>query len=440
MLQRFCTYIEENRIFSPGDQILVGISGGIDSVVLLDLLNKAGYTFAIAHCNFRLRGEESDADEVFVQKLARKYNKTLFKTSFDTLEYAIRKGISVEMAARELRYEWFENVRSENNYEWICVAHHRDDQLETFFLNLTRGTGLTGLTGMSPLSNKIARPLLFASRKEIEQYCRENLLEYREDKSNDNTEYHRNKIRHKVLPLMEELNPSFRSVLSKTMENLQDSKKIEAREIENAWERIAEEQENDFYLSIEGLKELDPLPAYLFHFLKNFHFNGEVVNEIVRSLDNGPGKKFFSPTHWAVKDREYLIVGEKGPDDTSVYYLDETSSELNFPVRMRISIVEKKYKFEIPDSPRVCCVDLSKIQFPMAIRHWKKGDSFRPLGMEGEKKLSDFFIDLKMSLPEKESAWILANGEEIVWVIGRRIDDRYKITSKTKNIFRMELL
>jgi tRNA(Ile)-lysidine synthase len=440
MLGRFHTYIEENKLFAPGDRILAGISGGVDSVVLLDLLDKAGYNIAIAHCNFKLRSEDSDADEALVDKLALKYSKPLFKTSFNTLEYARGKGISVEMAARELRYQWFETIRSENGYQWICVAHHRDDQIETFFLHLSRGTGLTGLTGMSAVNGKLVRPLLFASRKEIELYSKENELEFREDLSNLDTDYQRNKIRHKILPLMEEINPSFRDGLIHTIANLRDSLKIQSNEIEKAWDDVAEQRGEDFYLSLDKLKELDPLPSYLYHFLKRFQFNSDVVREIASSLESGSGKKYFSPSHRVVRDREFLIVRERGTEDQSVYYLDETCSELNHPVRMKISIMEKKYKFEIPDSTRVGCIDLEKIQFPLTIRRWQQGDSFRPLGMKGEKKLSDLFIDLKMSLPEKESAWILANGDEIVWVIGRRLDDRYKITPKTKNIFRMELI
>jgi tRNA(Ile)-lysidine synthase len=440
MLGRIHTYIKENQLFSPDDRILVGVSGGVDSIVLLDLLYKAGYSVAIAHCNFKLRSEDSDADEALVDKLALKYNKPIFKTSFNTLEYARGNGISIEMAARELRYRWFETIRSENGYHWICVAHHRDDQIETFFLHLSRGTGLTGLTGMSPVNDKVVRPLLFASRKEIEQYSRDNQLEFREDLSNSNLEYQRNKIRHQILPLMEELNPSFREGLIHTITNLQDSLKIESHEIENAWDNVAEQRGEDFYLSIDRLKELDPLPSYLYHFLKKFQFNSDVVKEIAASLESGSGKKFFSHTYRLVRDRDFLIVREIGTEDQSVYYLDETCRELNSPVRMKISIMEKKYKFEIPDSLRIGCIDLEKIQFPLMIRRWKQGDSFRPLGMKGEKKLSDLFIDLKMSLPDKESAWILANGDEIVWVIGRRLDDRYKVTPKTKNIFRMELL
>lgn len=440
MLERFHRYIKENKLFDPGDRILVGVSGGVDSVVLLDLLCIAGYSVAIAHCNFKLRSEDSDADEAFVERLASKYNLPLYTTSFDTKEYARENGISIEMAARELRYRWFETIRSGKNYQWICVAHHRDDQIETFFLNLSRGTGLTGLTGMSIINDKIIRPLLFASRKEIEQYSRDNQLEFREDLSNSNLDYQRNKIRHQVLPIMEQLNPSFREGLIHTISNLQDSLKIESHEIENAWDDVAEQKGEDFYLSIDQLKELDPLSSYLHHFLKKFHFNSDVVKEIALSLESGSGKKFYSHSHQLVRDREFLIVRKIGIEDQSVYYLDETCSELNFPVKMKISILEKKYKFEIPDSVRIGCIDLEKIQFPLTIRRWRQGDSFRPLGMSGEKKLSDLFIDLKMSLPEKESAWILANGDDIVWVIGRRLDDRYKITPKTKNIFRMELI
>ena len=440
MLKRFIKYVEENRLFGLGETILIGVSGGIDSVVLLDLMDKAGYSIGIAHCNFRLRELDSDADEALVDRLAMKYNKPLYKASFDTKVFAREHGISIEMAARELRYQWFEEIRSEYQYNWLSVAHHRDDQLETFFLNLARGTGLQGLTGMSPVNEKIVRPLLFASRKDIEQYCRENSLEFREDLSNESLEFQRNKIRHKILPLMEELNPSFREGLIRTMGNLQDSQKILSTEIQNAWDRVAITRGNDYYLSISELKTFDPLPTYLFQFLKCFHFNNDVVNDIVAALDNGPGKQFMSRSHRIVRDREFLIVSEAGGEDVKVHYLDETTSELNIPVKMKVSIIETKYKFQISDSPRIGCIDMKKIHFPLVIRRWQKGDYFRPLGMNGVKKLSDFFVDLKLSLPEKENTWILANGEEIVWVIGRRLDDRYKITEKTKNILRMELL
>jgi tRNA(Ile)-lysidine synthase len=440
MLQRFIKNIEDNHLFAPNDTILVGVSGGIDSVVLLDLLDKAGYSIGIAHCNFRLRAGDSDADEDLVENLAVKYDKTLYKNSFDTKEYSEENGISVEMAARELRYNWFEEIRFKHHYNWISVAHHRDDQLETFFLNLARGTGLSGLTGMKPVNGKIVRPLLFASRKEITEYSKKNFLDYREDASNENTEIQRNKIRHMVIPLMEELNPSFRDGLIKTMGNLHDVNKIQLAEIRNAWERIALRKGNDYYLSIAELKLLDPLITYLYEFLKPFHFKTEVVGEIVSSLDSISGKQFLSRSNRLVRDRESLIVTSLVSDDRRIYYLDESTSELSSPLKMKVSIIERKYKYEIPDSPRTACIDIDKVQFPLIIRHWEKGDYFKPLGMSGIKKLSDFFVDQKMSLPEKENAWILANGEQVAWIIGKRLDDRFKITSKTKNILMLELI
>lgn len=440
MLQRFIKFIEDNKLFAPSDTILACVSGGIDSVVMLDLFDKAGYSIGIAHCNFRLRAGESDADEALVERLAAKYDKPLYKISFDTKTYARENGISIEMAARDLRYNWFEQMRSKHYYNWIAVAHHRDDQLETFFLNLARGTGLSGLTGMRPVNDKIVRPLLFASRKEIEQYRLENRLEFREDSSNVNIDIQRNKIRHKVLPLMEELNPSFREGLIKTMGNLQDINKIQFLEIDHAWERVAIKKGKDYHLSIAELKLLDPLLSYLYQFLKPFHFKSEVVNEIVLSLDNVSGKQFLSKTHRLVRDRESLIITSLELDDVKTHYLDATCREISNPVEMRVSIIERKNNFQIPDSVRIGCIDMEKIQFPLIIRRWQKGDYFKPLGMTGIKKLSDFFIDLKMSLPEKENTWILTNGEQVVWIIGRRLDDRYKITPDTKNILKMELI
>lgn len=439
MLQRFIKYIEDNGLFTAEDTILVGVSGGADSVALLDLLNMAGYSTGIAHCNFRLRERDSDADEAFVESLAKKYDKPLYKTSFNTKKFAKEKGISIEMAARELRYEWFETIRLKNHYNLIAVAHHRDDQIETFFLNLARGTGLPGLTGMEPVNGKIVRPLLFASRTEIGQYCIDNLLEYREDTSNENTEIQRNKIRHRVIPLMEELNPSFREGLIRTMGNLHDINKIQLIEIANAWERIAIRKGKDYYLSTEELQLLDPLVTYLFEFLRPFHFNNDTVNDIAASLKGGAGKQFLSRTHRIVRDRETLIITSLEPDDRTVYYLDATCSEMSSPIRMKVSILERKYRYEIPESSKIACIDMAKVQFPMIIRRWKRGDFFKPLGMTGLKKLSDFFVDQKMSLPEKEKTWILANGEQVVWIMGRRLDDRYKITPSTKNILMLEL-
>ena len=407
---------------------------------MLDLLDKAGFSVAIAHCNFRLRGTESDSDEQLVNELARKYDVTLFKKSFDTTGYALENKVSIEMAARELRYQWFETIRASHHFDCIAVAHHRDDQLETFFLNLARGTGLTGLTGMRPKNGKLVRPLLFASRQEIEHYRYENHLDYREDASNQSLDYQRNKIRHTLLPVMETLNPSFRDGMIRTMSYLEDVSKICDLAIQEAWERVSVRKGNEFFISITELKLLDPLPTYLFEFLKLFGFNSIVVSDIISSLDGLSGKQFLSPTHRLVRDRESLILMPLVPENRKQFYLEAGTNELIAPVHLKISAIERNDQFKLTDSRFIACIDSDCVQFPLLIRKWHPGDFFRPLGMKGFKKVSDFFIDSKLSLPEKENVWILANGEQVVWIIGHRLDDRYKITTATKHILKLEMV
>ncbi len=440
MLRKFQKNIETHHLFAPSDTILVGVSGGIDSVVLLDLLDQAGFSIALAHCNFKLRGVESELDQKLVTELARKYDKPLFSTEFDTAEYAADNGISIEMAARELRYHWFEEIRVSHHYDWIAVAHHRDDQLETFFLNLARGTGLQGMTGMQPVNGKIVRPLLFASRKEIEDYRFENHLEYREDQSNKSVDFQRNKIRHQLMPLMEELNPAFRDNLSKTMAILQDVNSIYQQEIARMWERVSLRRNDEYLLSISELKMLQPLGTYLFEFLKPFQFNSEVVADLLDSLDGQPGKQFFSPTHRLDVDRGFLIIRKNEKIIEKTYYLDENQQLIDQPIKLQITNIKRDAQFQLISSSKIALIDKDKLQYPLLIRKWKTGDFFRPLGMVGFKKLSDYFIDEKFSLAAKERTWILANGEQIVWIIGHRLDDRYKITAETKEMLKIELL
>jgi tRNA(Ile)-lysidine synthase len=439
MIQQFVNYISDNQLFNQADTVLVGVSGGIDSVVLLDLLDKTGFSVAIAHCNFRLRGEESDDDEKLVSDLAKKYDVPLYKKSFDTDDYAEQKKISIEMAARELRYQWFEEIRVTHHFDYIAVAHHRDDQVETFFLNLVRGTGLTGLTGMHPVNGKIVRPLLFASRKEIEEYRLKNFLDFREDSSNQSIDYQRNKIRHTLLPVMETLNPSFREGLIKTMSYLEDVSTICDKAIQLAWERVALRKGKDIMISIAELKLLNPLTTYLFEFLKPFGFNSMVVGDIVSALDGSSGKQFMSQTYRIVRDRESLILSPLLSENRKQFYLEEEMTELTFPIHLRISVTTKRGEFKIPRSKFVACIDRDAVKFPLLIRRWHQGDYFKPLGMNGFKKISDFFIDSKLSLPEKENVWIIANGEQVVWIVGHRLDDRYKITTDTKRILLLEI-
>ena len=440
MVERFIKHIGSLRLFSPGDTLLACISGGIDSVVLAELLHRAGLAFAVAHCNFNLRGEESDRDETFVRQLATRYDKPIHCKSLDTKRIASERGISIEMAARDLRYEWFEEIRKIHHYDWIVVAHHLDDQAETFFLNLARGTGISGLTGMKAVNGKVVRPLLFSTRNEIEQFATEYYLDYREDSSNALTEFQRNKIRHEVLPLMEELNPSFRSGLQHTISHLRDTFSIYNQAIEQASERIVRRRSVDeFEISIDELNFFQPISTYLFEILRPYYFNGEVVNEILKSLDGQSGKQFFSSTHRAVLDRGAIVVKKLKLVARERYYLEENCESIDHPISLSLKSADRTGSFSISASPKTAMIDWDKLQFPLILRKWQKGDYFQPLGMKGFKKLSDFFVDEKISLPDKENIWLLTNGEEIVWVTGLRLDDRYKITATTTKLLILEL-
>ncbi len=431
-------FIASRQLFKESDILLVGVSGGVDSVVLIDLLHKAGMAFAVAHCNFKLRGEASELDEALVQSLAVKYDKPYFVKSFDTRLVASELGISIEMAARDLRYAWFEEMRRAHHFDWIVVAHHLDDQAETFFLNLARGTGIGGLTGMNVVNGRVVRPLLFASRKEIETYALTRQLLYREDGSNANTDFQRNKIRHLILPLMEELNPSFRQGLQETIRHLKDTSFIYQHAIEQAKDRTIQYLSVDeFQVVLEELKLLDPISSYLFEFLKPCHFNGDVVEEIVNALDGQPGKQFFSPTHRALLDRDFLLVQKLTSTETKRYYLDDNLSRLDFPIKLSFTTLRSSDLHSFKGLQNIALVDKRMLQFPLILRKWQAGDYFRPLGMKGKKKLSDFFIDEKLNLADKENVWLLTNGEEIVWIIGIRLDDRYKISSSATEVLKI---
>lgn len=440
MVERWIKHLESNQFFSPIDTLLVGVSGGIDSIVLLDLLHRTGLAFAVAHCNFRLRGEESDRDEIFVKELAGRYEKPYFSQAFDTAEFATEHGISIEMAARELRYEWFEEIRRIHHFDWIAVAHNSDDQAETFFLNLARGTGISGLTGIKAVNGKVVRPLLFASRKEIESYASAHKLLFREDSSNALTVYQRNRIRHLLLPIMEELNPSFRASMQETIGHLRDASSIFYQAIERARDRVTLiNSGSDLTLSLSELKLLSPLSTYLFEFLKPFHFNGDVVKEIVKALEGQSGKQFFSMTHRVVLDREVLLVQKLTELSDARFYLDEDCERMEHPIKLMISSQIRTDSLNLNTVTSTALIDKDKLQFPLILRRWQKGDSFQPLGMKGIKKLSDFFVDEKFSLTDKENCWLLTNGEEIIWIVGVRLDDRYKITPDTTNVLEVKL-
>ncbi len=439
MLETFKDYIEKEKLFLPSQKILLGVSGGIDSMVMLDLFIMAGFKPLVAHCNFRLRGEESDSDEDFVRSFCREKRIPFYSKRFNTEDHAGTLGISLQMAARELRYEWFNELMNEINTQFVAIAHNRNDLAETFLINICRGTGIKGLTGIGSKSKNIVRPLLFASREEIENFAAEKPVPYREDSSNRDVKYHRNRIRKYVIPEMENINPSFISTVYENTQRIKEAAEVYMQSVTEKFHMVCRESENEAVLNIEKLVQLTPLSLYLYEFMKKWNFSPNQVSDIMESLNSAPGKRFFSPTHRLVKDRSHLIVTPLDNEEERLYYIEEDADRIDEPLKMTIRITEAGEDFRIPSDPRIACLDADKLLFPLIIRKWRKGDYFQPLGMSGMKKLSDFFVDNKFSLVEKESAWILASGNKIVWVAGHRIDNRFRISPHTHRVLIIEI-
>lgn len=448
MLQFLLSYIKQEELFRPSEKILLAVSGGVDSIVMCELFHKANLDFGIAHCNFQLRGVESDEDELFVEKLAEKYAVPFHTVSFDTSVHAKKNKLSIQVAARQLRYNWFEEIREQFSYKFISTAHHRGDSIETFFINLIRGTGISGLHGILPKQGKIIRPLLFTNKNEIELFSKKNNLKHREDSSNSSDKYVRNKIRHQVIPVLKELNPNLEKTINNDIQHLRDVEIIFKKEIENKRIKIVKQEKNHLTISIEKLKKLTPVSIYLFEFLKPYNFNSTVINEIIESLDTESGKQFFSETHRLIKDREFLFIEpkinskvESSNSKAQKIHIEENQKKItctDFQLSCSSKIINHKSK--IIKSSSVACLDFEKLEFPLEIRKWEKGDFFYPLGMKGKKLVSDFFIDKKLSLSQKENIWLLTSKGKIAWIIGQRLDDRFKITDKTLKIYFVKIV
>lgn len=435
MISNFQNHINSNLPFLKNSKLLLAISGGIDSVVLAHMCHKIGLNIALAHCNFNLRGKESDADEDFVIQLADDLDLEVFVESFDTEDYAKNTKKSIQMAARSLRYNWFEELAKQLNFNYILTAHHADDNLETFLINFTRGTGLDGLTGIPEVNGNIVRPLLPFSRRNIEEYVKENNLKWVEDKSNSSTKYLRNKLRHDVIPILKELNPSLLQSFQNTIHNLQDSKDIIDDEISDLIKQgVIKLNDTGFKLNIDIIKKHKNPKAYLFRFLNDYGFTE--WHDVVGLLDAQSGKYVLSEKWRLIKDRGYLLLSEiitKEQESIliseSETYIETTFGILHFEEVSEVSNTEKNTIY----------VDKALLNFPLTIRRWQEGDVFYPLGMTGKKKLSKYFKDEKFSLLDKEQTWLLCSENKIVWVIGKRADNRFKVTESTKHILKIEL-
>ncbi len=436
MLKAFQQHITTTFPFLEQHKILIAISGGIDSVVLTHLLHTLKFNIALAHCNFKLRNLESDTDEAFVKTLAKELEIPCFSTSFETTKFAKQNGISTQMAARNLRYNWFHKTLENEHYNTIVTAHHANDSLETVLLNLSRGTGLDGLLGIPKQNNNTIRPMLPFSRKQIEAYAKKQQILWREDASNASEKYKRNKIRHQVVPVLKTLNPSLLDSFLKTISYLENSQSLVKDAVNMVSKEILSETNNTISINIEKLKKHKNYKAYLYEILKPYQFTAwSDVNDLLNAQS---GKFIDSATHRLLKDRSVLVLSQKIEKNVFNIPISENDRTILFPFgTLRLEKSDKA----IDSESHIVYLDKNLLKFPLHVRTWQKGDYFYPLGMQGKKKLSKFFKDEKYSLLEKEKAWLLCNADNtIIWIGGKRLDNRFKITNKTTNTLKISFL
>lgn len=434
MLQKLQNHLEANLSFLQESKLFLAVSGGIDSMVLLDLFYKINYEIAVLHCNFSLRDSESDEDENFVKQFCNERKIPVYVKKFETQQLAKEYKLSIQVAARKLRYDWFYKQLEENKFDYILTAHHLDDVLETFLINLSRGTGLDGLTGIPAQNDKVIRPLLPFSREEIQNYAKENNLKWREDSSNASDKYLRNKIRHDIVPIIKDLNPSFLNSFQNTIENLQQANSLVDDASSLVYEKVVHDEGSQIKIDIIELFAFKNFKAYLYQWLKQFEFTA--WNDIYDLVYAQPGKQVFSENYVLLKDRDFLILhAKKSNVNNEVYFIINKSNDVKVPINMSICNVSD---ISIVNSNCIF-VDEDKLQFPLTIRKWEEGDYFFPLGMRGKKKLSKYFKDEKFSLIDKASQWLLCSENQIVWIIGMRQDERFKVENNTINILQITL-
>ena len=434
MLKKFQRHLNTNFPQLKNKKLLLAVSGGIDSMVLMHLFQQLLYDISIAHCNFQLRGNESDGDEMLVKEICQDGYIPYFITSFDTEKYSRDNKLSIQLAARKLRYDWFQELLAENQLDYLITAHHLDDNVETFLINFIRGTGLEGLTGIPSQNGNIIRPLLPFSRLEIENYALENKIQWREDSSNASGKYFRNKLRHDIVPILKELNTGFLDSFQNTLNYLQQAESLVNDASKLVYEKVVVEKENQLEIHLKPLLEYQNYKAYLFQWLKEYGFSA--WNDVYDLVQAQSGKQVFSETHVLLKDRTILLLYPKNKYDAqTVYKIEKEQSNLNFPLNL---VFSKAINISLNGNHTIF-VDADKVQFPLELRKWQEGDYFYPVGMNGKKKLSKYFKDEKYSLLDKENQWLLCSNDQIVWVIGKRADNRYIAHETTRQLLKIEL-
>lgn len=448
LLSEFINNIQQQSLFQKKDQLLLAVSGGIDSVVLCELCFQAGFDFQMAHCNFQLRGEESERDERFVRSLSEKYQVPIFVKKFDTADYAKKNKVSIQVAAREQRYSWFEELLNavDNrpavlslDARYLLTAHHANDNIETLLMNFFKGTGIMGLRSILPKQGKIIRPLLFAKREALLKFLEDNNLSFVEDSSNITDKYTRNYFRHQLIPAVKKVFPQVEENLLNNIERFKEIEILYQQSIDSHKKKLLEQKGNEIHIPVLKLLKSAPLKTVIYEIIKDFDFTAHQADDVIHLCKSESGKYISSSGHKIIKNRDWLIIAPVNTLEAEHLLVRETDNEIIFEAgTLRIKRYESKGE-KPPLSNLTATLDAQHVSFPLLLRKWKQGDYFYPLGMQKKKKLSRFFIDQKMALTDKENTWVIESNKKIIWIIGKRIDNRFKITDKTKSILEFNL-
>ena len=457
LIERFEKQLIQFGCIDPAKKQLVAVSGGIDSVVLCDLLFTAKYDFVIAHCNFQLRGAESERDEIFVRSLGEKYGKAVLVERFETEKLAVERKLSIQVLARELRYHWFnsileirepsatgsehrvegsqKNVLAAAPLQYIVTAHHANDSIETMLMNFFKGTGITGLHGILPLQGRVFRPLLFAKKEELLEYAKHRGLSFVEDSSNRSDKYTRNFFRHELFPLLKQKFPNVEDNLINNIGRFAEIETLYMQSILLHKKKLLEAKGNEIHIPVLKLKKTAPVASVMYEITREYGFSAHQLNDLVGLLESETGKSVSSGSHTIFRNRSWLIISPKQSTNAANILVSEKDKDVTFEQGLlSLKSGDKQSHFQIPADPSIATVDLAKISFPLLLRKWKQGDYFYPLGMKKKKKLSRFLSDQKVSKTSRENTWVLEMDKKIVWIVGHRIDDRFKIVPSTQMV------
>ncbi len=440
MLKQFEVNIHKNALFTKSDKLLVAFSGGVDSVVLAVLLNKAGYNFELAHCNFMLRGNEANDDTKFCENFAETLNCKIHTVFFDTKQYAQQHKLSVQMAARQLRYNWFNDLKQISNYNYILTAHHANDNVETVFVNLIRGTGIKGMCGIPQKQNDVIRPLLFATKQSVLNYATKHSILYREDSSNAEVKYKRNFLRHNIIPELKKFNPTIEETINTSSFYFKQAANIVADFADQKFSIICKTINNQLHVNIHLLLAESQKETLLFEWLRDKNFKSTQIIQLINLLIHGnfTGKQFVSQTHQLIVDREFIIIKTIENENKCYQYTIQSVTNTNhLPINLNFNVIDKK---QFSASKNEILIELTANLFPLTLRKWQTGDKFKPFGMLGFKKLSDFFKDEKLNLFEKQQVWILESNKQIIWIINYRLDERFRINNDAINYLKITTL